>query len=97
MSETVQAAENGGETSPVGGSRKGILGKLLSMGRRSGKESGEESEEVVVTEVEYVPLFGSGLTKDEVIELNGELEELLTELGVDPSRYFNRYCQDTCT
>lgn len=44
----------------------------------------------VVTEVEYVPLFGAGLTKDEVIELNGELEELLTALGLDSSRYFYR-------
>eukprot|EP00803_Ostreobium_quekettii_P001790 evm.model.scf_1639.1 EVM.evm.TU.scf_1639.1 scf_1639:6662-8118(+) len=42
----------------------------------------------VVEEVVLIPTFGSGMTRDEVEELNEEFIELLTELGIDAHKYF---------
>ncbi|CAD7698252.1 unnamed protein product, partial [Ostreobium quekettii] len=71
--------------------KRGLMSKLLSI-VGAGKEP-EPGDEVVVSYADQ-PVWGQALTKPEVGELNDELSELLTELGIDPTKYFNRPLDD---
>lgn len=70
--------------------KPGFFAALWGRGRSERSPYGEplfETREETV----FVPLFGSGLTREEVLDLNTELAELLEALDIDSDKYFGRY------
>ncbi|CAD7699757.1 unnamed protein product [Ostreobium quekettii] len=68
----------------------GILSKLRAL---VGKGHGPSSDDVVVAH-KSLPVWGQKLAKGKVEELNDEVEELIKEVGFDPTKYFNRSLGD---
>lgn len=72
---------------------RSLIAKIFNFGRTEGVPK-EEADTEVKEETVVVPLFGAGLTKEEVLDLNDELKDLLTDMGLDGDRYFNRSLDD---